>query len=159
MDQKWDFRPTNRVELTDLGPLPDVVESNSETTWRMFSELQAQQSSQFLKTQPSGLAPLDEPAAASEGFLTVDELMFEVRRHNRVCPAEQQWRLLSTMLQEFGADAPRAPAGPEFRRTPSLAKRTLLREQVVWAAHHGALGEVFTFLKSLPESQWVHIGD
>jgi hypothetical protein len=39
---KEDFRIKSSV-LADLGPLPDVVESNTETVWDMFLQLDAQQ--------------------------------------------------------------------------------------------------------------------
>jgi len=35
-----DFRIKPSV-LADLGPLPEVVESDSETTWKMFLQLEA----------------------------------------------------------------------------------------------------------------------
>ena len=47
---------------------------------------------------------------------------------------------------------------PEFRRTPhGQAQR--VREQVEWAAQHGMLREAFSFFTSLPEADWVHMGD
>ena len=33
------FRTRNTTILADLGPLPEVRESNTETSWRMFVEL------------------------------------------------------------------------------------------------------------------------
>lgn len=159
MDQEQDFRSTSTVRLTDLGPLPDVSESNSETTWRMFTELQAQDSCRFMKTQPSTLAPLGDAPAQARKMLAVDEVMYEVRRYNRVCPVEHQWRILGQLLQEAGAGAPAALTGTEFRRTPPLARRSRVREQVEWAAQHGMLREAFSFFTSLPEGDWVHMGD
>lgn len=159
MDQEREFRATRTTELADLGPLPEVVESNSETTWRMFTELQAQESSRFLKTQPSSLAPLGDTPAHVRRMVAVDEVMYEVRRYNRVCPVEQQWRLLDTLLREAGAEPPRALARSEYRKIPPLAKRSRVREQVEWAAHQGVLREVFSFLTSLSEADWVHMGE
>ncbi|MEJ5991619.1 hypothetical protein WG902_16570 [Ramlibacter sp. PS3R-8] len=159
MDHEQNFRPTQSAVLTDLGPLPDVLESNSETTWRMFTELQAQDSGRFMKTQPSSLVPLGDAPSQARRILSVDEVMYEVRRYNRVCPVESQWRLLGDLLREAGAETPASLSGPEFRRTPPLAKRSRVREQVEWAAQHGLLREVFSFFTSLPEGDWVHIGD
>ena len=159
MDHEQNFRSTRTAVLTDLGPLPEVLESNSETTWRMFTELQAQDSCRFMKTQPSSLVPLGDAPSQARSMLAVDEVMCEVRRYNRVCPLEPQWRLLGDLLRDAGAGAPTALTGPEFRRTPPLAKRSRVREQVEWAAHHGMLREVFSFFTSLPEGDWVHMGD
>lgn len=159
MDHEQDFRTTRTVRLTDLGPLPDVSESNSETTWRMFTELQAQDSCRFMKTEPSTLVPLGDAPSHARRMLAVDEVMYEVRRYNRVCPVEAQWRILGEMLREAGADAPAALTGTEFRRTPPLARRSRVREQVEWAAQHGLLREAFSFFTSLPEGDWVHMGD
>ena len=155
-----DFRHTFRqtTVIADLGPLPEVSESNSETTWRMFQELQSQHGSQFLRTEPSSLAPLAGGGEPAPARLTVDDVMFEARRGNRVCPKEAQWCLLQQLLETGGPDAPAALAGPEFRRTPSLVKRTRVREQVEWAARCGILHLVFGFFRSLPEDDWVHIG-
>lgn len=159
MDHEQDFRSTSTARLTDLGPLPDVCESNSETTWKMFLELQAQDSCRFMQTQPSALAPLGDASGQATRMLAVDEVMYEVRRYNRVCPVEAQWRILGQLLREAGEGAPEALAGPDFRRTPPLARRSRVREQVEWAAQHGMLREAFSFFSSLPEGDWVHMGD
>jgi len=42
--------------------------------------------------------------------------------------------------------------------TPAGLKMSRLEEHINWAAQHGALVEVDRFLRSLPESQWLHIG-
>ena len=159
MDELWNQR-TRPSALVDLGPLPEVVESNTETTWKMFLQLQAQHSNGFSATTPSGLAALEQHAATRGGTLSVDELMAEARRFNRICPIEAQWvRLHSVLFDAGGTDGPAPLTGPEFRRAPSLAKRMRLREQIEWAAARGLLPDMFEFLTALPENHWVHMGD
>jgi hypothetical protein len=158
MDELGDHTPRNSA-LADLGPLPDVVISNSETTWNMFVELQSRQSSGFVKTQPSGLGPFIEDFPSAGRTQTVDDVMLEARRHNRVCPRELPWQQLHAILREASPDAPPPLVGAEYRRTAPLAKRLRVREQVEWAAHRGLVGEVFAFLSVLPEAEWVHMGE
>lgn len=152
--------PSRRASaLADLGPLPEVVESNTETTWKMFLQLQAQQSAGFTKTTPSSLSPLAEPVLGRIGSVSIDEVMAQARRFNRICPVEPQWQQLEALLNQAGGDrAPAAITGTQFRRTPPLAKRIRVRDQVEWSAQHGLLQEVHEFLSALPEDQWVHMG-
>ncbi len=158
MDELGDRAPKNSA-LADLGPLPDVVISDTETTWNMFVELQTRQSSGFVKTQPSSLGPLLEDHPLSGRGQTVDDVMLEARRHNRVCPRELPWQQLHAILKDVSPDAPASLVGAEYRRTSPLAKRLRVREQVEWAAHRGLLGEVFAFLSALPETDWIHMGE
>lgn len=43
--------------------------------------------------------------------------------------------------------------------TPALPKILRLREHIMWASEHGALDAVHSFLMSLDESDWHHIGE
>lgn len=140
--------------LVDLGPLPEVVESDSETTWNMFVQLQAQQTACFSKTAPGTLAFLGDE------LVSADEVMAVARRLNRICPREPQWSQLVGLLVRAGAgEPPEALTGAQFRRTPALAKRSRVRAQIEWAAQHGLLHEVHGFLSALPEDLWVHFGE
>jgi hypothetical protein len=135
-----DFRIKPSV-LADLGPLPDVVETNSETTWDTFLQLVA---------QPS--RPI--------GGVCVDAVLAQARRFNRICPVEPEWLRLQAILTECGGcDAPAAMHGAAFRRAPPLARRSVLREQVEWAAQRRCLAQVHAFLEALPEDRWVHMDD
>lgn len=135
-----DFRIKSSV-LADLGPLPDVVESNTETVWKMFLQLDTQH------------------AAGGDG-VSVADVMAQARRFNRICPVEPQWLRLQAMLAECGgSDAPPAVQGAAFRTMPALAKRAALRDQVEWAADRGCLTQVHDFLRSLSEDNWTYMGD
>lgn len=141
--------------LADLGPLPEVVESDSETLWKMFVELDEQHTSSFTRTQPSAITPLAEDGAQPLGGYSVQEVMAEARRNNRVCPREHEWQELHAIL---GPDAPAPLRGVEMKMTPPLLRRIRLRDQVEWAAQKGRVLEVMDFLQRLREDQWMHMG-
>jgi hypothetical protein len=46
-----------------------------------------------------------------------------------------------------------------WSRTSALLKSLVLSEHIRWAEEHGVLDEVDTFLRSLAESEWAHIGE
>jgi hypothetical protein len=155
-----DFRIKSSV-LADLGPLPDVVESNTETAWHTFLQLEEQHSATLSTARPSQFAALRRVRQFSPlGGVTVDDVMAEARRFNRVCPAQSDWLRLQAVLAEHGGpDAPGAMYGAAFRTMSALARRMAVRDQVEWAAEHGCLQEVYAFLHALPEDRWTHMGD
>lgn len=158
MDEWWNI-PERKSVLADLGPLPEVVESNSETVWQAFVQLQAHGRAAFSKTVPSTIAGLHEPMEHSRQQLTIDDVMVEVRRFNRICPVEPHWSGLCEVLrQAVGLEPPAAIFGPAARSTPKLTKRIRVRDQVEWAAQNGALQVMADFVRALPEDQWVHMG-
>lgn len=159
MNEEFEFRIQSSA-VADLGPLPEVVESSSETTWKMFLQLEAQHSAKFSKTTPSLLASIDSENHPGIRSPSMDATMAEARRFNRISPTETEWLRLHALLTEIaGTDAPPAIHGAEAKRTPPLVRRIRVRDQVEWAASRGCLEEVFTFLKSLSEEQWVHMAE
>lgn len=151
MDEWWHESKKASV-LADLGPLPEVVETNSETAWQTFLQLNARQTAAFTETVPSTLAHL-------QLGITVDDVMVEARRFNRICPSEPNWSRLCSLLRDaVGLEPPPAIGGAEARITSKLAKRIRVRDQVEWAAHNGALQLMATFMGSLSEDQWIHMG-
>jgi hypothetical protein len=155
-----DFRIKSSV-LADLGPLPEVVETDSETAWGTFVQLEARYSAEFPRTTPSPLADLRHfrnPRPPSD--VSVDDVMAQARRYNRVCPVEAEWLRLQAVLTDYGgSDAPAAMQGAALRSTPALAKRMAVRDQVEWAAQRCCLPQVYAFLEALPEDRWIHMGD
>lgn len=158
MDEQWQHR-TRTSELADLGPLPEVVETDSETLWKMFVELDEQHTASFEKTVPSSIAALADEGRQHTEAISVQEVMTVARRNNRVCPIEAEWRRLHALLQAVAAEAPAPLTGAEFRKSPPLVRRIRVRDQVEWAAKHGLLREVFSFIEALPEDHWVHMGE
>jgi hypothetical protein len=158
MDEQWQYRTRTSV-LADLGPLPEVIETNSETLWKMFVELDEQHTASFVKTVPSSIGDLGSEDRQPAGDLSVQVVMAEARRHNRVCPIATEWQRLHALLASVAADAPPPMTGAELRRSPPLVRRIRMRDQVEWAAQHGLLRELFDFIESLPEDHWLHMGE
>jgi hypothetical protein len=165
-------------------PKPEAVEKNTDTTWAEWSNLAAAENRRFADTAPaSGTtrysaeersyapttpAPLQNlrarPAAPARRELTVVEVMVEARRNNRVCPKPARWLQFYDMLPDKKPTiAGWEPAPPlvdaAWNDTPSIPKRMCFREHIEWAASHGCLQQVFTFMKSLPEGEWHHMGE
>ena len=93
-----------------------------------------------------------------------DDLLRYCRHNGRVCPMPSQWSALWEMLPNRRRDgASWRPAPPlilaAWHDTPALLKMLRLEEHIGWADQHGVLAEVDSFLRSLPETEWAHIGD
>ncbi len=165
-------------------PAPQVVEADSDSAWALFKALQEggdgrsyadtaaqtepgkaplRPGANFADTEPAGKGAAPAPAAPA-GPLTLDSVMVEVRRSNRVCPQLQQWQILFGMLLDkaraVGKSPPTPPfSGPAWETTSFLSKRLCLRQQIEWSALHGFLPEVHAYLMRLPEDQWLHMGE
>lgn len=95
---------------------------------------------------------------------TLEEVLAEVRKNNRVCPQPQKWRQLYDMLPDkqrkgAGWEPPLPLILAAWWDTPALLKMLRLREHVEWAVAHDCLQEVYVFLRGLPEDQWHHTGE
>jgi hypothetical protein len=147
--------------LADLGPLPDVVESNSETLWQAFLQLEAQDATASSRaTSRFGALRGFQQARCRKDEVALEDVMAQARRFNRICPVESEWlRLQAILADRGGPDAPDVVQGAAFRRMPPLAKRMALRDVVEWAAERGCLMDVHAFLHALPEDRWTHMGD
>jgi hypothetical protein len=144
--------------LASLEPLPDVVETDTESSWLLFLSLQSRGSELFSATGSAGLASAGRKASRGEP-LTVQDVMTEARRHNRMAPLEPHWQRLCDLLHKATGSQPPPPMTPrESAGTPPLAKRIRVRDQVEWAAQHGQLSAVLGFFRSLREDDWLHIG-
>jgi hypothetical protein len=144
---------------TDTRDAVDVVEKNTDTSWAMFQALQGQQERGFEKTRPTSLAGGSAPPAAAHE-VTVDDVLVEARRNNRVCPMPAIWQRLYAYLPNTGPELSKVPAThAEWQQISSLQKRARLREHIEWAASQGVLRQVYDALRKLPEERWHHIGD
>ena len=83
--------------------------------------------------------------------------------NDRVCPLPPKWQSLWEMLpdrQQGGLGW--EPALPlilaAWHDTSALDKSLRLRSHLEWANEHGVLPAVDTFLRSLSESDWHHLG-
>jgi hypothetical protein len=144
------FAPT--APMTSPPPVPTTL-SPEEQAWAA--------------TQPAGalekalLAPRRREA---QPLFTLEGAMLVARRNNRVCPRPERWLEFSAMLPPKktlrGMMKPPAPiTGPAWAATPSLTKRLCFREQIEWAEQAGLLESVMAFMQSMPETDWLHMGE
>lgn len=162
-------------------PIPtlEAVETDADTSWAEFADLQAVENRRFADTAPASSsmhdpddrgyapttpAPLQSlhalPAAPVVRELTVVEVMVEARKNNRVCPKPAKWQQLYEMLPDRRRSEPAPPlVGAAWDATSPIPKRMCFREHIDWADSHGCLQQVLTFMKALPESDWHHMGD
>lgn len=136
----------------------EVLEKNTDTSWAMFQSLQQQHERGYEKTRPISLDP--PPPLAVPGKVTLEAVLVEARRLNRVCPTPVVWQRLYDYLPNKAANLPPVPATrAEWDQLPPLQKRSRLREHIEWAAAQGVLKQVYDALRALPESRWHHMGD
>ncbi len=137
----------------------EVVEKSSDTAWAMFQAINHQQERGFEKTKPASLHTTNTQMKAPMA-ITLDEVLVEVRKNNRVCPLPTVWIRLFAVLPNKPETLPKVPSTREdWSRTSALQKRSRLREHVEWAASQGVLGQVYEILRALPETKWHHMGE
>jgi hypothetical protein len=97
-------------------------------------------------------------------MITLQQVLDEAGKHNRVCLQPRKWNELYEMLPDKkrkGIDW--EPALPlilaAWWDTPAISKMLRLREHIHWAADHGRLTDIYDFLQALPEGDWHHVGD
>jgi len=81
-----------------------------------------------------------------------------------VCPQPQRWNELWELLPERRrVGAGWEPALPlilgAWWHTSDAEKRSRFLSHICWAAEHGALSKVASFIKSLGPEQWHHEGE
>jgi hypothetical protein len=138
----------------------EVQEKNTETSWALFQALQQQQQHGFDETARAGLPGAEQAAARRPTEVSVDDVLVEVRRNNRVCPVPAVWNKLYEYLPNKTAELTPAPRTPqEWMQIPPMQKRAVLRSHVEWAAAQGVLKNVHKALLALPEEKWHHMGE
>jgi hypothetical protein len=155
-------------------PAPDATETDTDTSWALWSDLEATDKVRYADTVPLTLpgpsTKLPAPSAPkrsrsdSHARVTLEDALMECRRNNRVCPTPPKWQqlyqLLAAKAHEGGRSPPPEPlTGEAWLNTPALAKRMSFRDHIEWAAAHGCIDEVFGFVKRLPEDHWHHMGE
>jgi len=94
----------------------------------------------------------------------LEELLKYVASQGRVCPAPQRWNDLWELLPNRkrvggGWDPPLPLILAPSLTNPALPVKMRLQEHIRYADTHGVLTNVDAFLRSLPEDQWLHVGD
>lgn len=167
----------------DAIPAPEAVEKHGDSAWQMFNELQQQHENRFAETAPASTyhrmntedvawaptQPMTKPAPGAgkrpaEPLFTLDAAMLVARRNNRVCPRPERWQELFALLAPRktlrGMQHPPAPViGAAWAVTPPLTKRLAFREHIEWAERQGVLENVMAFMQSMPETDWLHMGE
>jgi hypothetical protein len=89
----------------------------------------------------------------------LESLLSYVKADDRICPNPQEWNMLWEMLpNKKRVGSGWEPALPlilaAWWDTPLLAKILRFEEHIRYAAEHGVLDEVDTYLRSLKPDQW-----
>jgi hypothetical protein len=97
-------------------------------------------------------------------MISTDQVLAVAKENNRVCPQPQKWQQLYELLPNkkrvgAGWEPPLPLILAAWIDMPVVSKTLRLREHIEWAAEHGGLEQVHSFLQSLLEEEWQHIGD
>ncbi len=101
-------------------------------------------------------------SAANDGM---ESLWAYCRSVNRVCPMPQRWsavfgKLANTSQDPSGGWTPPLPLIlAAWHETSALQKQLRFKEHLDWANQQGQLEEIGSFLRSLPEDDWLHFGE
>lgn len=162
-------------------PAPDTRELGENTGWEMWDQAMKRSEAQFADTapmtapfpleggdrryaltQPSSL-PTTRDVMPQARTTTVEAVMLEARKSNRVCPRPMWWEEMYARMPEWGrpgAQLPQAPlSGDSWDRTPALAKRMSFRAHVEWCEEQQCLTQLLDYLKALPQGAWHHMGE
>ena len=95
---------------------------------------------------------------------TATQLIEYCQSDGRICPLPDHWNQLWEMLPDKRrSGATWVPAPPlilaGWSSSAPLAKAVRLQEHIQWAYEGNELTRISDFLRSLPESAWLHIGD
>ena len=182
-------RPASELDLPyalgDKIPAAEAVERSGESVWALWSEVNQQHENRFAdtapastlqrppsedqgwaKTQPASTlrSPPRKRVAEAKPLFTLDAAMLVARRNNRVCPRAERWAELHALLparqtQRGEQKPPVPPTGAAWSKTAPLTKRLLFREHIEWAEAQGALENVMAFMQTMPETDWLHMGE
>lgn len=145
-----------------VGHEVEVLEKDTDTSWALFQALQQQQAEGFEKTRAATVAEAAsvQPLPAHAPVATVDDVMQEARRNNRVCPKPAVWQRVYDFLPNKVPALPRVPATRvEWEQLSAVEKRARLRLHIEWAAAQGVLRQVHKALAQMSEDRWHHVGD
>lgn len=92
------------------------------------------------------------------------DLISYASENGRVCPVPMRWNELWDMLPGrhrvgSGWEPPAPLILAAWWGTPASSKILRVREHLEYASEEGVLAEVDTFVRSLPETDWAHLGD
>ena len=177
LDRPW--------EAGDSIPAPVALHHDGDTAWALWNEVNQQHERHFADTAPMtpppGMGPEDAgwaptqpaggmllrnavPRAPEKPLFTLEGAMLVARRNNRVCPRPQRWDAFMQLLPakktlRGSLQPPAPPTGAAWAVTPPLTKRLCFREHIEWAETAGMLESAMAFMQSMPEEDWLHMGE
>ncbi|MBN2387687.1 MAG: hypothetical protein JXB85_11770 [Anaerolineales bacterium] len=94
----------------------------------------------------------------------LSDLLEFVKSENRICPNPQEWQVLWEMLPDkkqvgLGWEPPTPLILAAWWEAPALSKIVRLAEHIQYAAEHGALDGVDTYLRGLKPEQWFYMSE
>ncbi len=97
-------------------------------------------------------------------MVTLEKVMAETQKNDRVCPLPQKWNELYELLpnkrrKANGWEPPLPLILAAWWDTPAMLKIFRFREHIEWASEQGGLDVVYKFLVNLKEEEWYHIGE
>jgi len=158
-------RPGPSERPADVWLYPATVPPGTEggeSVWEQWHDASRRMDLAFAPTEPSEHVPRGPEPKKPRPLglpLTAETVMVEARRHNRVCPQPPIWaRLYHSLGGDRYVDLQPPPVQPwNWSKLSNLQKRLRFREHVEWAARHGKLALVATFIAGLAEADWVHM--
>ncbi len=98
-------------------------------------------------------------------MVTLEKVLEEVQKNNRVCPNPQKCNQLYQMLpnKKQNIDGGWEPAVPlilaAWYEATALDKTYRFRQHLEWASEYNCLTEVFDLIQNLTEEDWHHVND
>lgn len=96
---------------------------------------------------------------------TLEALLAYCTDHHRLVPMPAQWSKLYGMLKNTrqkpsgGWEPPLPLILGAWDHSPPAEKQLRFKEHLHWAEAQGQLQEISTFLRALPENEWLHLGE
>ena len=101
----------------------------------------------------------------SDEVETPESLWAFCTSENRLVPMPERWNELFQMLKNTrqklsgGWEPPLPLILAAWHHSMPLDKQLRFKEHLEWADQQGQIAEVGRFLRSLPESDWCHLGE
>lgn len=95
--------------------------------------------------------------------ITLQEVLDELEKNERVCPKPLHWQKLYNLLTEKKGRSGIKLSSPlilaAWWGTSDRQKMQRLQEQIKWASDHGCLDTVYDFLRDLTDEEWYYTSD
>ena len=145
-------------EVPNRGRVPPGIEDASEAAWRDYEACCAALDERLARMRAIAAAQARLAIRRASGgraprraAITLAQVLRLARANGRVCPLPGPWRCLYLLLPP---GAPMPVSARTWDRTPDFEKQRRLREQIEWAARHGALTRLHDCLAALREQDW-----